>query len=275
MMMRCLQELGVDLETWEIPEGVTIVQMGDLVRIADAPGLDSLSCVQTAEQLMSVNPGRWIQIIGNHDAALLGGPRRASWRRPDGDDDRDREAAAIVHRWWDSGALRMAHGLTTLEYGPALLTHGGLTMRRWHAIGSPLDPRTAASRLNADVSLPPREVFSGGLLVTPGAGAGDPDVTWAELGEELYDPWIASRSMPFTQIHGHAAPWNWQENAWWPSMSNLVISATEVQPAVRRTQTRVRGSCPEADRFFVSTDWNLGEKPTHSTWPLLCLNEPI
>jgi len=109
-MMRSLGELGVDVKTLEMPEGLIIVQLGDLVRVADSPDLDSLSCVQTADRLMHVNPGRWIQILGNHDTALIGGPRRATWRPPEADDARALAAADIIHGWWRSGRCRMATG---------------------------------------------------------------------------------------------------------------------------------------------------------------------
>ena len=267
VMMRSLQELGVDTETLEMPQGLNVVQLGDLVRVTDSPGLDSLTCVQTADRLMFVNPGQWLQIIGNHDAALIGGPRRAAWRPPERDNARDLAAADIIRAWWRSGRCRMAHGLFTAEYGPTLLTHGGLTRMRWRAIGSHQDPRTTAACLNEDVSRPPADVFLAGSLARKDGSIGNPDVTWAEVGSELYGPWIDANDSPFTQIHGHASPWNWQTNSWWPSMSDKVISATKVQHVNRRTETRV--PTPGEERVFVSTDWNLGEIPLDATWPLL------
>lgn len=271
VLMRSLEGLGVDSTTLKMPADLVVVQLGDLVRVSDSPHLDSLSCVLTAERLMRVNPGQWVQLIGNHDAALLGGPRRATWRRPEADDDRDVEAAAVIRDWWQSGSCRMAQGLVTREFGAVLLTHGGLTRMRWQAIGAHQDPRVAAEHLNRDVSRPPEEVFSAGLLVDPDAGVGDPDVTWAEVGREFYEPWIFSGDMPFSQIHGHASPWNWQTNEWWPSVSEAVRSATQVQSAVRRTLTRASGHGGAEDRVLVSADWNLGEIPTDSHWPLLHL----
>lgn len=271
LMIRSLAQLGVDPTTLKIPNGLIIVQMGDLVRVSSTPYLDSLRCVQTADRLMNRNPGQWIQIIGNHDAALLGGPRRSTWRQPLADEDSDFQAAALLKEWWRSGRCRLAHHLVTHEYGRILLTHGGLTRMRWKAIGSIHDPEFVAERLNQDVSRPPSEVFSAGILVEPNAGVGDPDVTWPEVVSELYEPWMASNDMPFTQIHGHASPWNWQLNDWWPTVNANIKSATLVQPKLRRTITQVSPYDGAKSPVFVSTDWNLPDTVSGNSWPLLQL----
>lgn len=53
-----------------VSEGVVVVQVGDLVH----KGPDSDACVSLAGKLLDRNPGRYVQLLGNHEAHYLGGP---------------------------------------------------------------------------------------------------------------------------------------------------------------------------------------------------------
>lgn len=94
-------------------------------------------------------------------------------------------------------------------------------------------------------------------------------MTWAEVIEELYGPWLAAGDAAFTQIHGHASPWNWASDGWWPAATPAVRAATTVDRIRRRTVTRLGPE--ERSPVAVSTDWMLGDQAATDTWPVLVL----
>ena len=188
-----------------------------------------------------------------------------------GPDAGDAGPAEVLRSWWTGGQLQLAIALTTEEYGDVLITHAGLTRGRWLQLGAPGAAAEAARLINLDVGEPVDEAIHGGVLTGADAGsaAKRADVTWAEVLTELYEPWLAAGDAPFTQIHGHAAPWNWAKGGWWPEASPAVRGATEVSRCERRTTTRLT---PRRDGpVAVSVDWMLGDQPTTQTWPLLIL----
>lgn len=258
--------LGVD-PSGRLPAELAVVQVGDVTRVGGR-GLDNAGCVVAADRYGRANPGRWVQLFGNHDMALLGGPRRRSWPGPSTE---DAGVAEVLQRWWSERRARLAFAVRSREFGDVLITHAGLTRGRWQRLGSQRDPYSVAGLLNGDVGRPIDQVIHGGALTGGDAGpdAGKADVTWAEVITELYEPWLAAGDAPFSQIHGHAAPWNWTTNSWWPDASPPVRAATRVDRAARRTTTQLgpRGDSPQA----VGVDWMLGDEPTSDTWPLLTL----
>ena len=261
-----IAELGAD-PSGRLPADLAVVQVGDLTRVGGR-GLDNAGCVAAAAGYRSANPGRWLQLLGNHDVALLGGPRRSSWREPSTEDD---GVAAVLQRWWSEHLVQLAFAVRTRELGDVLITHAGLTRGRWRRLGSPPDPFAAAASINDDVGRPIGEVIHGGALtgISAGPDAEAADVTWAEVITELYVPWLDAGDAPFSQVHGHAAPWNWTTDSWWPDATSAVRAATRVDRAVRRTTIRLgRG---EGSPQAVGVDWMLGDEPASATWPLLTL----
>ncbi len=81
----------------------------------------------------------------------------------------------------------------------------------------------------------------------------------------MYGPWLAAGDAPFPQIHGHASPWNWAEDAWWPTATPAIRAATSVDTAARRTTTRL------GSKLATSVDWTLGNESSSQVWPLLTL----
>ncbi len=262
-----MSDLGADPDTLALPAGLAAVQVGDLVRAGVGTGLDNDACVRLAARAAAANPGRWVQLWGNHDLAVLGGPCKPSWLAAPQVTSATRER---LRRWWEHRHALLAIGLRSRELGDVLVSHAGLTRGRWQAIAGPRTPAAAADLLNRDVGQPVARVIHGGSLTgtDPGADAAGADVTWAEVVEELYRPWLAAGDMPFNQIHGHAAPWNWSTQDWWPTMTQELRAATTVDPATRRTTIFLTDS-PCEQRLAVSVDWMLGDAPASGTWPPL------
>ncbi|MGO9028167.1 MAG: hypothetical protein ACLQOZ_06025 [Acidimicrobiales bacterium] len=51
--------LGADLDHGIVPEGLAIIQVGDLVH----KGPDSEGCVALVERFLLNSPGRWVQLV--------------------------------------------------------------------------------------------------------------------------------------------------------------------------------------------------------------------
>jgi hypothetical protein len=265
-----LDDLGVAPAAGVLPPGLAVVQVGDLVRAGTGDGLDNDACVALAAHLAAANPGRWIQLFGNHDIALLGGPTKSDWAALPAAEP------ATVDRlcgWWATGQGRLAVAVDTTEHGDILVTHAGLTRGRWLALGAPTRAARAAELINADLGAPVGSVIRGGCLTGADAGpdGAGADVTWAEVNHELYQPWLTGGDLPFTQIHGHASPWNWSAGTWWPDTPPAVRRATTIDRTSRRTVT-VLNADAAAGGLAVGVDWMLGNQATTEHRPLLTVH---
>lgn len=186
-----------------IPPGLVIVQVGDLVH----KGPESDACVALADSLLRTNPEHYVQLVGNHEAHYLGGPS-VSGRA--GVVEVSSETRATLERWWETGLMRVAFPASdTEEFGPTLVTHGGLTAGFYREIGSPNTVEAAAKLLN-NMAGEPRAVFRPGALMT-----GEIDYAAGPLcprsGAELAASWLEEGAIPYSQVHGHEGVW------WWPN----------------------------------------------------------
>jgi hypothetical protein len=199
-LLTTLAELGVEVDDRNVPRRVTwpddlvVVQVGDLVH----KGPVSELVVAVVETLFRPT-GRWVQLVGNHEAQYLPGGVDFWQPRIDG------VIAAKLAAWWDGGFLRPAVAVDDDRLGPVLISHGGLTVRSWQELGEPDHITTAAA-----LTVPEhhgRHVFAAGRMAARDA---DPGVTWTEPHRELRSPWLlrgtSSEYVPFSQVHGHAQP---------------------------------------------------------------------
>lgn len=222
MLRRCLQELGADTGTGDIPDDLVIVQVGDLVH----KGPDSAGVVTLVDRMMTGSPHQWVQLIGNHEAQEgLGGPE--FWREslPEG-------VRAELRRWVDGEQARLAVALDTVEYGPMLVTHAGLTRPKWEAIGRPDYPDDAAVSLNKELTDDPRRAFAAGemLGVKPRMAVG---VAWASPRELLLS-WDME-PLPFSQVHGHASPRRWTNGTWAAGLPRRITARASIDPERRHS----------------------------------------
>jgi len=205
MLRRCLGELGADTTTGTVPDDLVVVQVGDLVH----KGPDSAGVVALVDRMMAGSPRQWIQLLGNHEAQEgLGGPD--FWH-----ESLSAGLRADLRRWVDADQARLAVALDTVEYGPALVTHAGLTRQKWVAIGRPERPDAAATALNRELAADPDLAFAAGemLGVKPRLPVG---VAWASP-RELLASWDMEQ-LPFSQVHGHASPRRWTSDTWAPGL---------------------------------------------------------
>ncbi|MHA3723794.1 metallophosphoesterase [Leucobacter sp. HY1910] len=259
----CLRQVGVGADC-RIPDGVTLLQVGDLVRCTKAHfRAGNLACVELAERLLAANPDQYIQLAGNHEAAALGGPKRETWEV---DASLCLDTRLKLSRMWESRQMCLAHAVTSRSGVESLITHAGLTLDRWLSLGAPTSAHEAAQIVNRDIGRDMAAWSRAGSLV----GERDlmADTMWAEVNLEFYQPWLRIGTAPFNQIHGHASPHNWNTDRWWDDATPAIRAATRVDHVRRRTVTRSGGR--GTNGFSArSVDWVLGDgAPPAGIWPL-------
>lgn len=126
VLEKVITELGGDPVTGHLPADLTVVQVGDLVRMQDCPHLDSDGCVAIADRMLHGGPGRWIQLLGNHDTAAIGGPRMPAWGTAN---PVSPTTLATLNRWWHDREADLAVAMTGQDRD-SLITHAGLTRAR-------------------------------------------------------------------------------------------------------------------------------------------------
>jgi hypothetical protein len=208
----CAEQLErVVLPLADDPDTV-VIQVGDLVdRGPDSPGVLRI----VGERLAT---GRWIQLLGNHEAQYLGGFR--FWPTPLADGD-----AAVLAGWWLREWLRVAAAVRTADGEELLLCHAGLSVRAWRELGAPVTAGTAADLLNTRPE-PLLWDVEGPL--------------WAEAGSRVYPSWLAGvEVMPFSQVHGHSTVVDFGAQQW--VCEERIRARTTVDWVARHTVTRCPG----------------------------------
>lgn len=199
-LLTTLAELGVEVDDRNVPRRVSwpddlvVVQVGDLVHKGPVGEL-----VVAVVDALFRRTGRWVQLLGNHEAQYVPGGVEF-WVPPI-----DRRVGERLGQWWDEGFLRPAVAIDDVDRGPVLVSHGGLTVRSWRDLGEPdhLGVVTELSRPEHHA----RHVLAAGAMA---ARDGDPGVAWTEPKQELRSPWLVHAgiggTVPFSQVHGHAQP---------------------------------------------------------------------
>lgn len=231
-----LYRLGAEGDRLRLPEGLTVIQVGDLVD----RGPDSTGVLDLVERYLEEQPDQWIQLAGNHEAQYLPGGT-PFWRERLADGD-----ARRLRAWWTDGRMRVAAAVRTAgnaDGGDVLLTHAGLTVDAWRALGEPLTAASAATLLN---DRPEPLIWQGDGLTADGPAG----PLWAEAGWELYEPWMhfyaAGGYVPFDQTHGHSSVVRFSDRMW-RCPGRVQLRAT-VDWEARHTRVRIGG------RTFTGVD---------------------
>lgn len=248
-----LAELGCDPGTGTVPDGLTIIQAGDLVH----RGPDSDSCVRLADRFLTNSPGRYIQLLGNHEGHEIGGPMMAGFE--------NEVSAAEVHtllRWWVTRTCRIAVAIDTVEHGPMVVVHGGVTPWLWEALGG-LDAAGTVNLLNSTVGGESMTVFTPGVMLSGGYQELPVGPVWAESTGEVYEAWDRAGGAPFGQVHGHSSPYVWRDREWRSNASDRVIAAGQPDHDRRHLTSKIAG------RTFIGIDPGHGRYPTKRWAPLI------
>ena len=267
-LFESLTEIGVDLSTYSIPPAVLIVSLGDLIH----KGPDSNELALTVDRLIERNPGQWLQVLGNHEFQHLQGGR---FMRPC---DCSPETIAILERWYSEGIARMAWALEDVaprlwtrseelpgRGGPVsslLLTHAGLTRPIWESLGRPATATEAAAAIHANRLRYTKSI--GEAIQLDLAGAVGP--LWASAAGETFRFWELEHSrtgepMPFGQLIGHNAPYDFSRGSWWPNVHQSFRDSAEVLLEERRTVALL------AESVIVCLDPSYGDELDFSADP--------
>lgn len=268
-----LRGLDIDAETGSMPDGLVVVQVGDLVH----RGPDSAQVVQMVDRIMAANPERWVQLCGNHESQYL--PGGTDFWAPPVDDQTQR----TLLRWWRDGQLRVAvafdvadpaTGRIDVGSDPAngtgsddtsgagrsgavsmLLTHAGLTAGAWKLFGRPSTTGEMADLLNAAEH---PVVWREGERIT-----GVPDLAagplWASAAE-LYESWAEplADAPQLLQVHGHTCLIDAEPVVLDPRLRSVLHNHAEVAVDLpsRTVQVRVdvEGAPPLTQRSFYAID---------------------
>jgi calcineurin-like phosphoesterase family protein len=233
LLNETLQTLGVDVDAAEMPSDLIVIQVGDLID----RGPDSAGCVEVADTLMAGNPGRWVQLLGNHEGNRIGGPH--FW-----DEDLDDLTVATLQRWWEERTARLAIGIRTVDLGDLLVSHGGLTRTLWQVLGQPSLTETVHV-LNSWVGRQADLAFAAGVMLGPGGIAGP---VWSDALTELYASWSRAAAVPYGQVHGHSAICDWDAGRLRRDADPWVREAADIDTDARRTRVEIGG------RPFIGID---------------------
>jgi Calcineurin-like phosphoesterase len=242
-----LRGLGVDLARAEVPDDLVVVQVGDLVH----KGPDSDMIVAVVDRLLDANPGRYVQLLGNHEDQYLGGQRFYT-QTP-----LALVTVATLRRWRADGTLRVAAALRTASGESFLVTHAGLTRLNFvHHVGSD-DAGQAARVLNDLWERNPKVIHTAGVMLHD-LRSGMAGPLWAETTRELYPGWLlaaaAGQSPPFGQIHGHCPVFDFAGVAVHPLPADLARVAV-VDQARRQVRVMIGG------QRFINIDPGFDDRP--------------
>jgi hypothetical protein len=246
-----LRTLGVQPGALVLPDDLVVVQVGDLIH----RGPHGNEIVAWVDRMMQANPGRWIQLIGNHEAEHIGGPTFTFC-------DCTQPTIHTLRSWVDAGMSVLASAAHVAGEA-VLVTHAGLSPTWWGRMDRPSTPGEAAISLNerfADATVRPALLAAGSMLDEPNGQAG---VVWAEASRELYGPW-AGHHPPFGQVHGHSSAFDWDAGRWRAGTPRWIERATVVDVERRHSVLSISG------RPFIGIDPGFEEDdPGRDITPLL------
>lgn len=241
-----LLEAGLEAIGWQrdsalLPAHSAVVHVGDLIH----RGPDSLDVLKLVQRTSLANPGRWIQLMGNHEAQYL-------LKEPQIDLELSSQAREVLMELYEAKLLKRAWGLSRvhsmhslslskrpykLPNKPLLITHAGLT---WGFQKRFLNPYVTMRELLLELEeLPLQHYAASGVLLT-GTVTSTVGPLWAHCVRELWSSW-STHDEPFMQLHGHSYPFRFGERSpsWWPGTATTFKSDTHLNPERRVASTRV------------------------------------
>lgn len=195
-LVEMLVRLGVDPATGNLPDDLTVVQVGDLVH----RGPRSSDVVFFVDAVMRSQPGRWVQLVGNHEQLEVSDAVFV-W-----DEVLHPGASLLLDDWWATGMMKPAAAIVVKDGPEMLATHAGLTSSFWRSLGSPSTATRAASLINALDRTPGSKLWRAGSMLGQAAPTFQAGPIWASAHLELLPSWAhdGAPRMPFDQVHGHS-----------------------------------------------------------------------
>lgn len=199
---KSLEMLGADPSIGSLPEGLAIVQLGDLIH----KGKDSELIVNTVNKFIQRYPTRWVQLIGNHE--MIHCPGGIQWKTC----SCSPVLVKTLQDWWMDSQMRIGTVIKhpaddLLPKTKTLITHAGVTYNNWERQShSPEDWLRWAEDYEFYHLCQATGLLYKGLDFNAGP-------LWAVCDKEVYASW-ESHYMSFNQVHGHTAPFIWYSSQW-------------------------------------------------------------
>jgi hypothetical protein len=249
-----LTGLGCDVAERYVPDDLVVIQVGDLVH--RGPASDEV--VSVVDGFLRNNQGRWVQLVGNHEAQYLAEPV-FSWP-----ESISPKSIRLLQSWFESGLMTMAACVRTagvevraaggartrVGAGDLVVSHAGVTRGLWEELGC-LPARELVDAVNALASDSTSAVWRPGLMLTRFVNmrAG---TAWAEAGVELVGSWWGTEPPGFHQAHGHSSAFDWGRGSWrHPQLGQLYKNAAHIDRVAR------------VERFDVGDQTIWGVDPGH------------
>lgn len=212
-----LREIGMT-EDYTLPQDICVIHLGDLVH----KGLYSVQILRMIDNIRWVNPGQWIQIIGNHEGQYLGGYQFWSKRIT-------QDGVRILNEWYDQGFLKFTHSIdASLDYpltaktkkedylltSPLVFSHAGISLSFWLNNLSNIQPKNFTKHIE---KLSLIDVHKPGIMLGEGFDINSPvGPIWAHGINEVWVMWRKFNNSTFNQIVGHIAPYTFEKNSYYP-----------------------------------------------------------
>lgn len=257
-----LTSLGCDVISGKIPAGLEICQVGDLIH----RGPHSHGVLALVDRFLRNSPGRWHQLVGNHEAQYLH-PVGPAFQWPE-EDTLDTQDVALLRDWWAAGSIKTAHHVPTPGPG-TIITHAGVTTGFAMAVNQAIGwlSVTADDMTQAINDLPRGKespLWTPGIMLTgePTPNAGP---LWAAAGSEVAPGWFwaqAAGEPHWDQVHGHSSVVDWDKRRWWcgPVIADQCTLDFDRRHATFRAY---------AGRTITGIDPGHGKRPARSWAPLL------
>lgn len=221
-LFKALIEIGLDPNNYTLPKNIVIIHVGDLIH----KGPRSHDVLMLVDKIRIINPGQWIQLIGNHEHQYLGG--EFFWRNT-----LETKSVKILQNWFTQGFLQYAFVIprngyigieNTIEFldKPTVITHAGISPDFYYEYLQ-----------NVPVQDIPEKMFSINVGVS-GIMMNKHDVDepigpiWAHGIHEVWTPWLMDTDMPFHQIVGHISPYVFTKKKFFPKTPESFIHDAEV-----------------------------------------------
>lgn len=246
---QALISVGCDPSTGYVPDGLYVIQVGDLVD----RGPDSEGAFRIALNMMTGScSDQYIQLIGNHEAQYLGGPK---FETPHSASELLGPNIKILKELRKEGRIKIAVGAITEDGKPYLITHAGLGPAFW---GLYLARHEHLDKLVPALNSMGHKVFDAGWLL----GSRDiPGPCWAMTWDEVIAAWLQQDifDMPWNQVHGHHNLYKWDRQK--ATVHPLFVGELEVWPDRRISRFPVHG------RYVYQIDHSHKTESSHQAQP--------
>jgi hypothetical protein len=243
--VKALNKLEVDCDKFIVPDDLTIIQVGDLID----RGPDSDQVVEMVDGFLRQKNPQWIQLWGNHEGRLIGGPEFTDYKMLEW--PTSKKMANTIQDWKRLGLAKIATGIYTEKVDSFLITHAGLSSWWYDKLCPDRTLRSTVVTLN---SLPDHIAFSAGSMLGGSAFWGGP--TWAECRSEVYLSWqIKETQIPFGQIHGHSSPYSFSKDKWiidtssFPESTRYIVRKKKRQTVVKIKSVPFIGIDPQLGKY--------------------------